>query len=416
KNRDEIAKSETKRNEQNAQINTLKDKRAGAERDLANDTSNMKPLLDEKLELNNICIEITGRLTEANYSRGQAVKDRDANTKKISSHLALYNKAKVDLPAGIAKLEEAVENVIDTCPTCRRGLDSDEIEKAKDVARQAITDAKAQNEETLKSMRVTGNSIGDDITAAKDLIEARDKDAASLTAQLEAASEKRDTRSAVIDSTIKNRDAVDPKTDPLWQKYDTAIADLESGLVESVTDELEKLDKERDEKQAEVDKINALLANSDTIKDCADRITVYLAREKELAQLIADIDRLLDEIDEYGKEESRLIEEAVNGMFEHVEFKLFKELLKESSNSTPVTVPTCVATYNGVLYPDLSTGQKILVKIDIRNTLCRLYGIEPVLFLDHAEVFTLWDKIGPLGQVIKLKAVEGVKELTIEME
>ena len=408
--REEVAKSETKRNEQLEQINVLKGKRVQVERDLANDTSGVQAFMDERLALDTVCIEIAGKHKEAAGMLERAIKDRGACTTALNEHITAYNKAKIDLPAEVTKLAESIDKVVETCPTCMRKLEDDKIEAAVAVVQQAINDAEAKNVETLKGMRVTGRNLKKDVNAAKVAVENCEKGVASCKAILQEATEKRDARKVEIDAAIQNNQTVDPKTDSLWQTYNTGIAELENGLVKPVGDQLKALDDERDDIQEEVEKITATLSQTDQIEQDKTRLEDLGKREKELAQLIADIDAKLERIAEYGKAESELIENAVNGMFEHVKFKLFDIRLNEGIKDT------CVATYNGVSYPDLSTGQRILVGIDIINVLSEHYGVSSVLFIDRSETFTMWDKIKALGQVIKLKAAEGVTALTVEQE
>ncbi len=102
-----------------------------------------------------------------------------------------------------------------------------------------------------------------------------------------------------------------------------------------------------------------------------------------------------------------MVENAVNGKFAHVTFKLFSTLLNGSVE------PCCITTYNGVEFPDLSGGQKIFAGIDIVNVLSEHYGYKVPMFLDNAESLTLPIEFD--GQLIKLEAVENMK-LTVISE
>ncbi|KKK64284.1 hypothetical protein LCGC14_2985770, partial [marine sediment metagenome] len=109
----------------------------------------------------------------------------------------------------------------------------------------------------------------------------------------------------------------------------------------------------------------------------------------------------------YLAAESTLVENAVNVRFKHVKFKLFKQFLNEG------LVPCCDVILNGVIYADMSSGEKIFTGLDIVNILSMHYGFSLPLFIDHIESVTL-----PLEthmQTIGLKAVDDEK-LTVTLE
>ena len=153
--------------------------------------------------------------------------------------------------------------------------------------------------------------------------------------------------------------------------------------------------------------------SSDEIRELDARLEKLIGTEKMLKTLKKGKtdpaqDAQLHDIDLYNKAESELIESAVNGKFDHTEFKLFDYRLNGEIKET------CLATYKGVDYGDASTGQQIYVGIDIINVLSVHYDMSVVLFIDHIESLTL--PITADTQVIGLCAKHGVKELKIEIE
>ena len=73
---------------------------------------------------------------------------------------------------------------------------------------------------------------------------------------------------------------------------------------------------------------------------------------------------------------------------------------------------TCEATINGVPYPDMSYGQRIIVGIDIINVLSEHYDLSACLFIDNAESVTY--PLEAKSQTIELYAEEGLDELVVE--
>jgi hypothetical protein len=140
------------------------------------------------------------------------------------------------------------------------------------------------------------------------------------------------------------------------------------------------------------------------------RVQELTAREAELAQLIADIDKMLCDIRDYKRAEAEIITEKVNGLFRHVTFKMFEPRLSEDAEDKPC----CEAIYKktGAPYAEMSFGERLFCGVDIINTCARYYGVIPPLFLDHAESITL--PIETKAQTIELRAVEGVKQLQVQ--
>ena len=128
-------------------------------------------------------------------------------------------------------------------------------------------------------------------------------------------------------------------------------------------------------------------------------------RVLSVLEAIADVERQMADIDRYSATESQMIEDAVNGQFKQVQFKLFKERLNGGLE------PCCEAMLHGVTYGGMSGGEKIVVGIDIISVLTRHYGLNAPLFIDNAESVTL--PIETECQTVKLYAVEGMP-LTVD--
>jgi len=215
-------------------------------------------------------------------------------------------------------------------------------------------------------------------------------------------------RKAEIDATIQNRPEPDYTQDAEYNRLSDAIAKLQAQVGESVAVQLEAIENRKNEAQRERDAVNAALVQSDRAKLDKARIAELEAKEKELAQKIAECDRQLADLADYKAAQSRLIETAVNGLFSHVQFKLFDYRLNGTIDET------CEAMLNGVPYLDMSTGQQILAGVDVINVLSDHYGLSVPLFVDHAESLTL--PLEAKSQVIELYAEKGVNELVVEVE
>src|SRR5690606_26174723 len=130
---------------------------------------------------------------------------------------------------------------------------------------------------------------------------------------------------------------------------------------------------------AELDSEKRKLNNSDQIAKIDLRIQELKGQEKSLSQELASLEKQEFIAEKYEKAKSEELENRVNGMFKFAKFKLFKPLINGGEE------PTCQTTYNGVPFSDLNTAGKILVGIDIINTLSAHYGVVAPVFLDNRE-------------------------------
>lgn len=135
------------------------------------------------------------------------------------------------------------------------------------------------------------------------------------------------------------------------------------------------------------------------------RIEDLKAQEKTMSQQLAEIERLEFIAESFEKAKSEELEKRVNGMFKYARFKLFNQLINGGEE------PTCVTTYQGVPFPDLNNAAKILVGIDIINTLSEFHGVTAPVFLDNREsVSNIPDTA---AQVINLIVSPEDKELRV---
>lgn len=391
-------------------LNKLTCQRLQRETELKNDTSGTKALTDEKAALEVAYAEQERALVKLH---GKADLNQAA-LKGVESGLAelMLTLTNVRTEYDRAKTEQKTDtDYLALVHTKDCAAASDELRTAA-LAHVNAYDGGRQGR--LYDIEDRGNNTKRDVDEYRARMEAYQKDALLLTTACEKAeSELHDketankARSAEIDELIKSNPKTAPAADGQWQDFTTEIKKLQAEIGEPVSEQLETIEANRKAAQGVLNKLNESLAQADRIEADRQRIAVLEIREKDLAQLIADVEKQLSEIGRYKAEMSRRIEAAVNGKFKYVEFKLFNELLNGTLEDC------CEATYRGVPYPDMSTGQKIICGVDIVNVLSEYYGVSVPLFVDHAESLTL--PLEARSQTIELYAEEGVNELRVEV-
>ena len=103
-------------------------------------------------------------------------------------------------------------------------------------------------------------------------------------------------------------------------------------------------------------------------------------RAEVCAQIIADCDKTLYEIQEYCKAKVNAVENKVNAFFSIVQWKFFK---KNVTNDDLQEV--CICHHNGVDFNSTNEADRINMAVDIVAGLSKAMGICAPIFIDGAE-------------------------------
>ena len=148
-------------------------------------------------------------------------------------------------------------------------------------------------------------------------------------------------------------------------------------------------------------------ATAAVIQANAAKIAALQAREKDLAQQIAEVEQREMLADELQRAQIDEVERRVNSLFRKVRFRMFERQINGGE------APTCVPMVDGVPYSDLNSAGKINAGLDIINTLCTYHEITAPVFIDNAEGV---NSLTPCGsQLVKL-CVTTEPVLTVKAE
>jgi hypothetical protein len=117
-------------------------------------------------------------------------------------------------------------------------------------------------------------------------------------------------------------------------------------------------------------------------EDGQKRIAELEKRGRELAQQIADQEKLVFVATKFEQAKVEDLEEHVNAMFHSVKWRLFDYTLDGN------VVETCVPIVGDALYPVANSAAKINAGLDIIHTLSEHYGVRCPIFIDNAESIT----------------------------
>lgn len=292
------------------------------------------------------------------------------------------------------------ENTI-ICPTCYRELPTDEVEshrsafeKSKDDRLAKIekegTEAK-QNIENAKEMISKLQECNKDNLANKNKLE---KEVADLEKQLSELPTNIDVTGTEEYKAIQSQ----------LSEKEQAMSQMNSA------DEVRKsLNAELGDLQSQLIECEKKIAMSQKNIEIDERIEELQAEQREVAQKIADVEKMLYLLDEFIKYKLDKISDSINAMFEGISFKLFDIQLNSGVKEV------CECTVNGVPYGSLNNGHRIIAGLQIIKALQKLYGAYLPIFIDNAESVNDFNLPDMDCQLIKLK-VSDDKDLRIEVE
>ena len=365
---------------------------------LENDTSGVKKYVDEKAGIE---AAIETAKTAITTAEG-AVSRKKQEIKTVESELNSTLARKTAIVKEYDSLN--VPNTDNTCSMCSQKLPDDLIEKAANAKK-----------ELLKSIEEQGKKEFENVKRIKTVIEGHKAELAGFEEalsneqiKLQEAIAARTERFPKLDHYINNNVTVKPEDDAEWTRIHNERASITDKIGEPVTVQLAEVERKRADKSLELTAVKEQLINFDNAQRTRARIAELNTRETELGQKIAEVDEELQDVEDYKTTQNGLIEKAVNHLFKEVSFRMFKENINGSIEDD------CTAIYRktGTAYPDASTGEKIVMGLDAKDVLSKHFDMEVFTFIDNSRELTL--PIESNSQIIRLKAVKGLHELTVE--
>ena len=277
----------------------------------------------------------------------------------------------------------------DTCPTCGQPLPPDRVQQAKEWFEQDKKDRlnrlKADSDLLKQSLAATETSEGEH-RAESERLSARVQELADRLAAT-AAPEVPEIEDlpGYAAQTAELRTALEQASTKVQQL--SADSEAQARTVKAqVADAAHKLSE-----------LRAALARESGIAAAEQRVEELRADQRTQAAELEQIDSMLFLCEEFARYKVDAITEAINGRFQRVRFRLFREQVNGGLEDC------CDVMMDGRSYGSLSDGEKIKVGLDIVQTLSAYYGVQVPLFVDRAESVT--DFPSADTQVIRL-AVE----------
>lgn len=412
----DVAELELLKNSLNEQIADVKSKIADANKQF----EERQKLSDGIMELKFAESDLVRKANEDNIKESREIEDKIADKKFLVSKVKKtisdtekeivlnkdvikhyeteLNKARNEWNA--EKEREFDENSL-ICPYCKQEYSADKKEQLR-------ADFKAHKEAELNRITDKGNK-------AKENLEIEKTTLSRLEAELPEHKKSLKMLNNAIASLEKQLSELPTSIDMTgtdeYKAIQSQLAEKEQAMsqMNSAEEVRKSLNAELEDLQSQLIEREKKIAMSQKNIEIDERIEELQTEQREVAQKIADVEKMLYLLDEFIKYKLDKISDSINAMFEGISFKLFDIQLNGGVKEV------CECTVNGVPYGSLNNGHRIIAGLQIIKVLQILYGAYLPIFIDNAESVNDFNLLDMDCQLIKLK-VSDDKDLRIEVE
>jgi len=288
--------------------------------------------------------------------------------------------------------------VIDeACPTCGQGFPLDKIQELQEAWNLNKAKSLEDNRERGKACKAKADQMREKIN--RKLSEIGD-----MTTTIEELTRQRDG----ADQVAQMPKDLPMLSSPEYKANDEKQFAVKAAIAEAATStDTTAIDEEIAECELEIKAQDEAKARVQAQAEARERITELEAQEKAMGAEIEAIDKMLFLIEEFTKAKVAMLDDKINSHFEKVRFKLSETQINEG------IAPCCICTMNGTPWTSLSTGERIIAGLDVICTLSKAWGLTIPVFVDNSESVTM--ELKAPGQLIALRAVEGLKKLTVKV-
>lgn len=269
---------------------------------------------------------------------------------------------------------------------CDAAAAAEAFKKRQDDERAAFY---ANQTARLDAMDIEGQELNKRIAQHDAEIARLTQDATTLDAKhaksvQDYATKKEALKKVIADNPRVSTDPqIDTQTLPGWvalqQEIDRLTADLTAATAPAYGMETAYPSAKKTQLNARLSEIDQKLGLRSTIEANERRIVELDKEAATLAQEKAGLQIEEDLIDDFVKDRMAEVERRVNGLFDGVEFRMYKNLVNGEKE------PDCVAYIGGVRYQDKNHAGQINAGLAVINALCAFHGVTAPIFVDNAE-------------------------------
>lgn len=271
--------------------------------------------------------------------------------------------------------EFAMDLSLSVCPTCKRPFENAAEKESEMKAHFNEEKARKLEEINKTGLQYKADKEGyqkelDDLKEKEENLDAKIKE---LNLTIQKAEEDRPVPIAI--ETIITADTA-------WKDLKFMIDTKEAELLEVPKLDVSAMTTDKLRINGELDVLKAKLAVKETIEKQTARKEELLKEEKKLSQELSLLEGQEFIADEFTRAKVGIIEDRISSKFKYARFKMYDQQINGGMSET------CVTLYKGIPWNDLNSAGKVLVGLDIVNTLSEFHDTYCPCFLDNREGVT----------------------------
>lgn len=411
----DVAELELLKNSLNEQIAANKEKQEDISKEFEEQQKVSDGVLELKFELNDLQRKANEDLEKQRGDIGSEQLDCQKELGIVEKRIK-RNKQNIEI------MEDTIKKNSDIIKTCRedwikangRIFDENRLicqycgqEFPTEKKEQLKAEFEKHKAEELEAVTKRGNEL----KTAIDNVKADIQRLSEEVEKDEKTKSELETRIAELETQYKEiPQSVDISDRPEVKEIQRQIAEKEDAMnKENSAEEIrQQLKAEGEELQKQMDAVKERFVLVKISNEADDRIAELQKEQREVAQKVADQEKMLYLLEEFIRFKMDSVSETINSQFEMVNFILFRNQINGG------LAETCECEYGGVPYASLNSAAKIQCGLDIIRTLQKFHDVYCPVFVDNRESCTEIPKMD--CQVISLYVEPSCKELKIEME
>ena len=342
----------------------------------------------------------------------------DQNIRDADGTISAYEKKRAEMhEKWIAEKEKVYSDTLafdekeTVCPLCGQSYPADKIAQIKAEFEEKKVALKAnwekEHTDALERIVADGNRYKDLISRTQEKIVDLRTNQEKIKVNLQSAETERDRVTKLLKSLP---DKVDCSANAEYQKLQEQITLKEEYLskMNSGAEIRQQLKIKKNGLMDELAIVEKQIASADNSAK-EERIEELEAEMREIAQSVADEEKMLYLLEKFMKAKMMILSKMVNEKFGIVNWKLFDKQVNGA------VVECCECMVNGVPYSALNTGHRIVAGLDIIHALSVMHDVTAPIFVDNAEAVNDYNIPEMEGQLVLLQVTDD-KELKVERE
>ena len=384
--------------------------------DLANKITDNREIESQIMELKFEQAQVEKEYNSANHKRREKVS-KDIEDKKstlfaqrtdisivegqINADKALLEKINADGLTLNKKYADVAKRRFDgtgnVCPTCGQKMPKSALEHAE-------ADFEEWKANELKAIKETGKYLNAQKQSAEDRIFKNSK----KLDELKQSADVLETEMMKLERTLKAIPAdAEPNTIDEWNALQKSIDARQDLLNQPMPYDKFTLDHEETEIRNQIASLDSELHKAEQNKAIDARIEELRTEQLEVAQMVADAEKMLYQLEEFTRTKMEKVSELIDAKFEGINWKLFELQINGGMREC------CELTVGGVPYSSLNNGHRIISGLQIIKTLQKEFNVSVPVFVDNAEAISDGNFPDMECQVVKLIVTDDA-ELTIK--